>query len=264
MLVLDCSSSLDDVFSTSQANAKNFIKTLYDASGNDPFTPNPPSFGDDETFTVNGVTFKMIKVEGGTYQMGSNNGDSDEKPVHSETVYSFQIGETEVTQGLWRAVMGTDPSYFDGNDNLPVEIVSWNDCQDFINRLNEITGKQFRLPSETEWEYAARGGNQSQGYTYSGGNNINDVAWYGGNSGSKTHPVAQKQPNELGIYDMSGNVWEWTSDWYSSDYSSPRNSSYRVYRGGSWNSTATSCRVANRSGLSPGGRGSNLGLRLAL
>lgn len=263
MLVLDCSSSLDNEFKTSQANAKNFIKTLYDASGNEPVSP--PSYGSDETFTVNGVTFKMIKVNGGTYMMGSNEGyDSDEKPVHSEIIYDFSIGETEVTQGLWRAVMGSNPSYFTDNDNRPVESVSWEDCQTFISKLNDLTGKSFRLPTEAEWEYAARGGEMSKGYTYSGSDNINDVAWYYGNSSIKTHPVGQKQPNELGIYDMSGNVWEWTSDWYSSNYSSSRNSSYRVNRGGSWLSNASDCRVALRFYYAPGSRFNSLGLRLAL
>lgn len=264
MLVLDCTSSLGDKFATSKSNAKNFIKTLYDATGNDPYTPpvTPPASWN--VFTVNGVTFKMIDVNGGTYMMGSNSGYSDEKPVHSETVYSFKMGETEVTQGLWKAVMGSNPSYFKGDDNLPVEQVSWNDCQTFINKLNELTGRQFRLPTEVEWEYAARGGELSKNYTYSGSDNINDVAWYNGNSGSKTHPVAQKQPNELGLYDMSGNVWEWTSDWYSSNYSSSRNSSFRVIRGGGWGNSASNCRVAYRINYAPSYRYYDLGFRLAL
>lgn len=218
---------------------------------------------DIETITVNGVSFKMIKVEGGSYMMGSNDGDSDEKPVHSETVGTFHIGETEVTQALWTAVMGTNPSYW-GGANLPVEQVSWDDCQTFIKKLNDLTGKNFRLPTEVEWEYAARGGNQSLNYTYSGSNNIGEVAWYTNNSGSMTHPVAQKLPNELGIYDMSGNVWEWCQDYYSSSYSDPRNSSNRVDRGGSWSSTAALCRVANRDYSPPSYRCSFLGLRLAL
>lgn len=232
---------------------------------NDPTPPaTPPSSGDIETFTVNGVGFNMIQVNGGSYLMGSNDAPSDEKPVHNENVSSFKIGETEVTQALWKAVMGSNPSNFTGNDERPVEFVSWNACQTFINKLNDLTGKQFRLPTEAEWEYAARGGNQSKNYTYSGSNNIDDVAWYSENSGGQTHPVKQKQPNELGIYDMSGNVLEWTSDWYSEDYSSPRNSSDRVFRGGSWIGNSYSCRVVNRESRSPYNTFINLGLRLAL
>ncbi|MBD5349848.1 MAG: formylglycine-generating enzyme family protein [Bacteroides sp.] len=219
---------------------------------------------DVETITVNGVSFDMIKVEGGTYKMGSNNGESDEKPVHDETVATFQIGKTEVTQELWQAVMGANPSNFKGEANLPVEKVSWTDCNTFITKLNAATGKNFRLPTEAEWEYAARGGNKSQGYTYSGSNTIGDVAWTSENASSKTHPVAQKKANELGIYDMSGNVWEWTSDKYSTDYSQPRTSSYRVDRGGSWCSTATGSRVATRNSYSESTTYYNLGLRLAL
>ena len=195
--------------------------------------------------------------------MGSNNGESDEKPGHSETVGTFHIGETEVTQALWTAVMGTNPSNFKG-DNLPVEMVSWDDCQTFIKKLNELTGKNFRLPTEVEWEYAARGGNQSQNYTYSGSNNIGEIAWYTNNSGSQTHPVAQKQPNELGLYDMSGNVYEWCQDYYSSSYSQPRNSSNRVFRGGSLDVSASGCRVVHRSCIMPDFLYEFLGLRLAL
>lgn len=269
MLVLDCTTSLDDKFDKAKDNlkdsAKGFIKTLFDADNEEPETPvTPPTYAGDETFTVNGVTFKMISVEGGTYSMGSNTGEDDEKPIHSETVSDFKIGETEVTQGLWKAVMGSNPSKFTGDDNLPVEYVTWNECQTFITKLNSLTGKQFRLPSEAEWEYAARGGNKSKGYTYSGSNTIGDVAWYTSNSSDKTHPVAQKAPNELGIYDMSGNVFEWTADYYSTNYSSARNSSLRVNRGGGWGSTATNCRVALRSGRTPSNRYYYVGLRLAL
>ena len=186
------------------------------------------------TYEVNGVSFDMVEVEGGNYLMGDDNSvKENEKPAHKETIATFQIGKTEVTQELWEAVMGTNPSNFNGEANLPVEEVSWTDCNTFIAKLNELTGKNFRLPTEAEWEYAARGGNKSQGYTYSGGNTIDDVAWYASNSFSNTLPVAKKEPNELGIYDMSGNVWEWTSDKYSDNYSSARTSSGRVTRGGS-------------------------------
>ena len=219
---------------------------------------------DVETITVNGVSFDMIKVEGGAYKMGSNDGYSDEKPVHDETVVTFQIGKTEVTQELWRAVMGTNPSYFKGEANLPVEMVSWTKCNEFIAKLNELTGRNFRLPTEAEWEYAARGGNKSQGYTYSGSNTIGDVAWYFGNSGDKTHPVAQKQPNELGIYDMSGNVWEWTSDKYSINYSQSRTTSSRVSRSSGFNSPAPDVRVACRTYSDESTTDNGSGLRLSL
>lgn len=220
-----------------------------------------------ELFNVKGVKFVMVRVDGGSFMMGSNDGDSDEKPAHRETVKTFYIGRAEVTQALWEAVMGSNPSKFKGA-NLPVENVSWDDCKEFIKRLNRLTGKSFRLPTEAEWEYAARGGNRSEGYKYSGNNYLDRVGWYDGNSDKKTHPVATKGINELGIYDMSGNVWEWTSDKYSRDYNSPRNGgtsgAYRVYRGGSSNNIATSCRSTLRYYDAPGSRNCYLGLRLAL
>ena len=220
-----------------------------------------------KVYTVNGVSFKMIAVKGGTFQMGSDDGYN---AVHQVTLSDYYIGETEVTQELWNAVMGSNPSYFYGNMQRPVETVSWNDCQTFISRLNQLTGETFRLPTEAQWEYAARGGNKSKGYTYSGSNAIDDVAWHWYNSDRTTHPVKTKAPNELGIYDMSGNVWEWCSDWYG-DYSSaaqtdptgPATGYYRVGRGGSWDNDATYCRVAFRGNSTPTNRFSHLGLRLA-
>ena len=224
--------------------------------------------------TVNGVTFNMIKVDGGTFTMGATseqkNPDDDEKPTHQVTLSSYYIGETEVTQALWTAVMGDNPSWFKG-DNLPVEQVSWEDCQTFIGKLNGLTGKRFRLPTEAEWEYAARGGKRSNHTQYSGSSNIDDVAWYSGNSGSKTHPVKTKKPNEFGLYDMSGNVNEWCQDWYGS-YSSnaqtnptgPDSGSYRVFRGGTWSIFGWFCRSSFRGNSSPGYRGYGLGFRLAL
>ena len=237
-----------------------------------------------ETYTVNGVSFTMVGVEGGTFQMGAtaeqgSDAYDNEKPVHQVTVSSFSIGQTEVTQALWYAVMGQKPttggyhwsSTYGLGDNRPAYYVSWDDCQEFIAKLNQLTGKQFRLPTEAEWEYAARGGNKSQGYEYAGSNTIGDVAWYTENSSSSTHDVATKQANELGIYDMSGNVWEWCSDWYGS-YSSyaqtnptgAGSGSHRVYRGGSWNRSARSCRVSCRDYYAPSGRYGIIGLRLAL
>ena len=230
------------------------------------------------TFTVDGVSFKMIKVDGGTFQMGatseqgSDAGDS-EKPVHNVTLSCYYIGQTEVTQALWKAVMGFNPSYHKG-DNLPVETVSWEDCQTFIAKLNKLTGQKFRLPTEAEWEYAARGGNKSNGYKYSGSNDIDIVAWYKGNSGCKTHPVATKQPNELGLYDMSGNVYEWCQDWYDDKYYSnspatnptgPSSGSCRVFRDGTNGDIARWCRVSNRFSEAPSERGYGyFGFRLAL
>ena len=227
------------------------------------------------TLTVNGIKYSMVWVEGGTFRMGAtseqgSDAESDEKPVHSVTLSGYYIGKTEVTQALWKAVMGSNPSSFKG-DNLPVEQVSWNDCQEFIRKLNSLTGQNFRLPTEAEWEFACRGGNNSRGYKYSGSNYIDNVAWYDGNSGDKTHPVGTKAPNELGIYDMSGNVWEWSADWYG-DYSSgaqtnpkgPYGGSYRVYRGGSWNCYVRYCRSSDRGDGFPTLRYFDLGLRLAL
>lgn len=217
-----------------------------------------------ESFEVNGVPFEMVKVEGGSFMMGSKNGDKREKPVHRETVSTFYIGKTEVTQALWKAVMGENPSWFKGN-NLPVENVSWSDCQDFIKRLNSLTGKRFRLPTEAEWEYAARGGNRSHGFTFSGSEKIDSVAWYCADTNGGTHPVGQKYYNELGIYDMSGNVGEWTSDFGSNNYSSPRDSEHPVIRGGGWSDCVPYCRVTDRFVFfSPKNSHNNVGLRLAL
>jgi uncharacterized protein (TIGR02145 family) len=191
----------------------------------------------------------MVFVEGGTFQMGSNSGDSDEKPVHTVTVSSFYMDKTEVTQAEYRKVMGKNPSWFSGCDDCPVEQVSLYDANEYAKKVGK------RLPTEAEWEYAARGGNKSKGYRYSGGNNLDAVGWYDNNSDDKTHPVAQKQPNELGLYDMSGNVGEWCSDWYSDSYYSyspkndpqgPKGYRSRVLRGGGWSSSDVSCRVANR------------------
>ncbi|MBR1689012.1 MAG: formylglycine-generating enzyme family protein [Prevotella sp.] len=226
----------------------------------------------DETITVNGVSFVMKGVQGGTFQMGSNESEADsgEKPVHQVTVSSFRIGQTEVTQELWQAVMGANPSYFKGN-RRPVEKVSWNDCQDFIRELNRLTGRRFRLPTEAEWEYAACGGNRSSGSKYSGSFSVDNVAWYTSNSGNQTHEVGTKQPNELGLYDMSGNVWEWCNDWYGSYGSTsktnpagPSSGSDRVFRGGGWGSNARGCCVSIRGDWKPDGRSRDLGLRLAL
>ena len=231
--------------------------------------------GRDKTYTANGVSFTMKPVAGGTFTMGATSEQqyptSYEKPTHTVTLSDYYIGETEVTQELWAAVMGSNPSEFTGNMQRPVEQVSWEDCQTFIRKLNELTGANFRLPTEAEWEFAARGGRNSRGYQYSGSSNLGDVAWYGDNSSDTTHPVKTKSPNELGIYDMSGNVWEWCQDWYGpyssssqTDPTGPSSGSDRVYRGGSWISFARNCRSAIRYINAPSCRYRDLGLRLVL
>ena len=226
-----------------------------------------------ERFTANGVTFEMVYVEGGTFTMGATKEQSQdaydyETPAHQVTLSDYYIGKYEVTQQLWQAVMGTNPSCFDGNSRRPVDNVSWKDCQEFIGKLNQLTD---RIPTEAEWEYAARGGNQSCHYKYSGGNRSSNVAWIEDNSGRTTHPVGQKSPNELGLYDMSGNVYEWCQDWWG-DYSSesqtnptgPESGSLRVLRGGCWYDTAWNCRVSYRGPEHEWEGNYSRGLRLAL
>ena len=228
------------------------------------------------TYTVKGVSFDMVSVVGGAFTMGATSEQGNdaydwEKPAHQVTLSDYMIGKTEVTQELWQAVMGSNPSEFKG-DKLPVECVSYEDCEKFIEKLKSLTGQDFRLPTEAEWEYAARGGNKSKGYKYSGSNDIGSVAWYTSTTNdSGTKPVATKSPNELGLYDMSGNVWEWCSDWYGSYSSSsqtnpkgPSSGSSRVYRGGSWGGNAGICRVSFRFNSDPDDRICDLGLRLAL
>ena len=222
-----------------------------------------------------GISINMVRVEAGTFTMGATpemkNPYDWEKPIHQVTLTNdYYIGKYEVTQALWKAVMGNNPSYFKG-DNLPVENVSWDDCQKFISKLNSITGKNFRLPTEAEWEYAARGGKKSRGYQYSGSNNLSDVAWYEDNSGNKTHSVGTKQGNELGIYDMTGNVWEWCQDWYENYSFAARanptganSGSSHVGRGGSRDCTARRCRSSYRYIDRPFNRSYIVGLRLAL
>ena len=222
-----------------------------------------------------GISIDMVKVDAGSFMMGATsemlNPYGDETPVHQVILTNdYYMGKYEVTQALWQAVMGNNPSKFKG-DNLPVESVSWKDCQKFISKLNKKTGRKFRLPTEAEWEYAARGGKESRGYQYSGSSNISDVAWYAGNSSNKTHPVGTKQANELGLYDLSGNVWEWCQDCHGSYVSSSQTNpigvesgTFRVRRGGSWLNSAWGCRSSYRYCDAPDYRFNYIGLRLVL
>jgi len=259
--------------------------------------------GKNYTQVVKDVAFEMVYVEGGTFRMGATEkqteqaGD-DEYPVHEVTLTDYYIGKYEVTQGVWKAVMGSNPSYFQEGDDYPVERVNWNDIQTFLRKLNQLTGRKYALPTEAQWEYAARsgkGGNKfvyawcgggaiafSEGASgsadrgeetkYSGSDDIDEVAWYGGNSDDTTHPVGTKQPNALGIYDMSGNVWEWCRDWgglYSSapqtNPTGPSSGIGRILRGGSYydeGSGTKEYRVSNRAASEPENRYTNCGFRL--
>lgn len=230
-----------------------------------------------KSFTVNGISFKMKLVKGGTFQMGS---ETYSKPVHSVTISNdYYIGETEVTQSLWYAVIGQKPTTGSNKwtsdkglgDDYPAYFISWDNCQTFITKLNEATGENFRMPTEAEWEFAARGGNKSLNYSYGGSNTIDEVAWYKDNSSSSCHPVATKKANELGLYDMSGNVWEWCSDWYGTysadpvtDPTGPESGAFRVTRGGSSGVNSPSCDVAYHAGVKQNYQGNEVGLRLVL
>lgn len=279
----------------SYGEEKNF-KTLNDNTGDDNNDDNTgddnndDNTGDDnneeetvdnKTITVNGVSFTMIAVEGGTFNMGAQNIDPDginydeeawdrEAPVHSVTLSDYYIGETEVTQELWQAVMGYNPSHFSGAQK-PVEQISWYDCQNFINQLNQLTDLKFRLLTEAEWEYAARGGNKSQGYKYSGSDVLDDVAWFKDNAKSKSQDVKTKAPNELGVYDMCGNVLEWCQDLFGNysgfaqtDPTGALSGTDYVIRGGSCLSTDEYCRLSIRSFLLPGGMSYGIGFRIAM
>ena len=271
MLLMDCSSVMDENFDELKIAANSFIERMLN------YNTIPGMF------SVNGVTFQMIPVEGGTFTMGVDSvmveagiANSDELPAREITLAPYSIGQTEVTQELWQAVMGNNPSGFAGDPKRPVEQVSWTDCQEFISRLNAITGKNFRLPTEAEWEYAARGGNKSRGTLYAGSDNIDEVAWYYNNSyvvGTDsedygTHVVGTKHSNELGLYDMSGNVHEWCSDIYGPyDMEQPvesDSSSRYVIRGGCWFSVSKDCRSTSRNSETGSMRFYTTGLRLAL
>lgn len=201
------------------------------------------------------LTLEMTWVDGGSFMMGSDHGGPDEKPVHEVEVDGFWLCKYEVTQAMFRAVIGYNPSCFKG-ENLPVEMVSWDECQPFLQQLNETTGLTFSLPSEAQWEFAARGGNKSNEYLYAGSNDLDQVGWYLENADDRTHPIGLKKPNELGLYDMSGNVFEWCADGYVPGYyqNSPKRNpinleqkKVRSVRGGGWHYKADLSRVANRS-----------------
>jgi len=239
----------------------------------------------------------MVPVSGGTFFMGCRDGrdtecNTNEKPAHNVTVHDFAIGRYEITRADWHTVMGNDPSKFKNCDQCPVTNVSWDDVQDFIKKANAKNGKKYRLPTEAEWEYAARGGNLSNNLLYAGANNMSEVGWFWKNSGDsllsgewgrekvhfnkcKTHPVGQKRRNELGLCDMSGNVWEWVADdWHGNYKNAPTDGSawigqgtrgdYRIVRGGSWSDLPRNCRAGVRTRNSPTIRNNNVGFRLSL
>lgn len=228
------------------------------------------------TINANGVEFTMVLVKGGTFTMGATEEQLEfarrnEYPAHEVTLWSYYIGQTEVTQALWLAVMGENPSCANDNLNCPVDNVSLFDCAKFVDRLTELTGYIFRMPTEAEWEFAARGGNLSRHFVYAGSNDVSQVAWYDEVSGVKTHPVALLQPNELGLYDMSGNVCEWCQDWYvlyddapQINPVGPESGTDNVYRGGSWCHSPVGCRVSSRYDLDPHEKAANLGLRIVM
>jgi formylglycine-generating enzyme required for sulfatase activity len=257
-------------------NISDAIRLISYLSGNGTLVPKDPTPVETETITVNGVAFEMVKVGGGSFMMGctpeqDSEASNNEAPVHRVTLSTYYIGQTEVTQELWQAVMGSNPSNFTDNPQCPVERVTWDDCQTFVAQLSQLTGKTFRLPTEAEWEFAARGGNKSQGYTYAGSNDLDEIAWFNDNSESATHPVGLKKANELGLYDMTGNVYEWCSDRYGlypetpeTDPVGPETGSSKIYRGGGWQALAKNCRNTRRNYFAPGVVRNYMGLRLVM
>ncbi len=226
--------------------------------------------------TKNSFDYELVRVEGGSFAPGNITdkeveGDSKKNPNRTLNLDSFSIGKYPVTQRLWVEVMENNPSSNKGED-LPVENVNWKDVQIFIEKFNRLTGKKYRLPTEAEWEFAAKGGNMTEGFKYSGSNKAEDVAWFNHNSKGKTNPIGTKNPNELGIFDMSGNVWEWCNDWYDEFYfqicesnnpTGPSHGTYKVARGGGWHGMADDCMVSRRDFSNPDYRDEALGFRLA-
>ncbi|HNX97304.1 MAG TPA: formylglycine-generating enzyme family protein [Candidatus Aminicenantes bacterium] len=218
-----------------------------------------------EKYSKAAILAGMVEVPGGEFLMGSKSGERNEKPVFPVRIKPFLLAKHEVTQGLWKAVMGGNPSFAQLGDDYPVEWVNWDDCQEFIQKLNEKTGLRFRLPSEAEWEYACRAGTSGSRY-----GDLDDIAWYKKNSEDKTHPVGQKLPNAFGLYDMLGNVWEWCQDWYGpypeaaqENYAGAATGTMRIHRGGSWRDAAGDVRATNRYEDWGGDRMETLGFRLA-
>lgn len=228
--------------------------------------------------TASEIALHMVKVEGGNYTMGCPDPTGTscyywEKPAHNVSITTFYMAKYPVTQKEWRILVGNRPWFSKNCDECPVENVSWYDAQIFINTLNQLSGKNYRLPTEAEWEYAAAGGNRNEGYKYAGNDHIDAVAWYSGNSDKQIHVVGQKQPNQLGLFDMSGNVWQWCSDWFSDTYynysetdnpEGPKRDAYRVCRGGSWWSEARDCRISNRDRYPADARDDDVGFRIAI
>jgi formylglycine-generating enzyme required for sulfatase activity len=249
------------------ANRKANQQTDKEQQGQQPKVSEAATITED-TFAIE-IALDMVLIKGGTFQMGSN----DEKPIHSVTLNDFYICKYEVTQQQWRTIMGSNPPKLanEGCNNCPVEQVSWEDVQEYIKKLNQRTGSNYRLPTEAEWEYAARGGTKSKNYAYSGTNSVEDVGWFQKNSDRKTHPVGKKKSNELGLYDMTGNVWEWCQDWFSKSYysespaSNPVNlteGEYRVIRGGAADTKSDAARVTDRDAYKPSNKGDFVGFRI--
>ena len=272
-------------YTTSDINCDGMVNSadvveVYNTIINGDTSDNDIDYTQAKSFTVNGVTFQMNPVEGGVFTMGASPEQTDvtnfEKPAHQVFVSSYFIGTTEVTQALWKAVTDSLPSIDTAGDDVAVYNINWSDCIEFVSRLNillkdELDGLCFSLPSEAQWEYAARGGKNSMGYIYSGGNDLSDVAWYAENSSNHVHSVAQKKCNELGLYDMSGNVMEWTGDWYAAykpdavaDPVGPMGGRNRISRGGSYRTGNNYCNVIHRSSSAPGKVQPTYGLRLVL
>lgn len=207
---------------------------------------------------LDSIAGSMVWVTGGSFIMGNDAGEADERPAYEVVVDGYAISRYPVTQRQWSVIMGNNPSEFVGCDQCPIDKVSWNDAQKFIAILNELTGKKYSLPTEAEWEYAAKGGKGGKMYKYSGSNDIDAASWYAGNSGRRPHPVGEKEPNELGLYDMCGNVWEWCLDWYNKNYYElnesnnpigPSSGAGRVRRGGSWFTQAVNCKTTTRNNV---------------
>ena len=266
---VDSAAAVDTAAPKAAAVDSAAVKAVAKPAASKPAAPSRP-----KVYPIAVPEIEMVPVKGGKFRMGCQNEQdncvNDERPRHEVQLRDYQIGKYPVTQKQWRSVMGVNPSFMDG-DNLPVEQVSWDDVQEFIKRLNAMTGKKYRLPTEAEWEYAARGGAKGKGQKFSGHDYLYDVAWYAYNSFGATQPVGTREPNEIGVYDMLGNVWEWVGDWYDRYYyrdaplknpGGPRYGNERVTRGCSFESGEGICRISLRNYSKPGGRTIYLGFRL--